>query len=83
LSKSAATSNRTSRPPVDALQYEKLAFSALELCERQGSQLAKLIALAASIHTAPALTAGQRHSQRNLLELFVDTTEDCQRTQEH
>jgi hypothetical protein len=82
MSKSAATFNRASRPPVDALQYEKLAFSALELCERQGSQLVKLVALAASIHMTPALTADQRHSQRNLLELFVDTAEDYQRTQE-
>lgn len=83
MSKSTATSNRASRPPVDALQYEKLALSALELCERQGSQLAKLVAFAATIHATPALTAGQRHSQRNLLELFVDTAEDYQRTQEH
>jgi hypothetical protein len=82
MSKSAATSNLVSRPPVDALTYEKLAFFALDLCERQGSQLAKLVALAASIHTTPALTADQRHSQRNLLELFVDTAEDYQRTQE-
>jgi hypothetical protein len=54
--------------------------AAPELCERQGSQLAKLVALAASMLRIPSLTADQRDGQRNLSELFVDTAEDHQRT---
>jgi hypothetical protein len=49
MSKSAKHSRTTSRPPVDALQYEKLALCAFGLVERQLSQLDKLVTLAASI----------------------------------
>jgi hypothetical protein len=49
MSKSAKHSRTTSCPPVDALQYEKLALSVFGLVERQLSQLDKLVTLAASI----------------------------------
>ena len=79
MSKSAKHSRTTSRPPVDALQYETLALSAFGLVERQLSQLEKLVTLAASIVRSPAVTREERHHQRKLLELLVDTGEDYQR----
>ena len=79
MSKSAKHSRITSRPPVDALQYEKLALSAFGLLERQLSQLDKLVTLAASIVRSPAVTREERHRQRKLLELLLDTVEDNQR----
>lgn len=79
MSKSAKNSRATSRPPVDALQYEKLALSAFGLVERQLSQLDKLVTLAASIFRSPAVTREERHRQRKLLEVLIDTGEDYQR----
>lgn len=79
MSKSAKHSRITSRPPVDALQYEKLALSAFGQLERQLSQLDKLVTLAASIVRSPAVTREERHRQRKLLELLLDTVEDYQR----
>ncbi|MDR6410102.1 hypothetical protein ACTJLC_30230 [Paraburkholderia sp. 22099] len=67
-----------SRPPVDALQYEKLALSAFELCDRQLGQMDTLITLAASICRNPAITIDERRRQRTLLELLVDTAEQYQ-----
>ncbi len=79
MSKSAKHSRTTSRPPVDALQYEKLALSAFGLIERQLSQLDKLVTLLASIVRSPAVTREERQQQRKLLELLLDTGEDYQR----
>ena len=79
MSKSAKNSRTTSRPPVDALQYEKLALSAFGLVDRQLSQLDKLVTLAASIFRSPAVTREERHRQRKLLEVLIDTGEDCRR----
>ncbi|PRY00279.1 hypothetical protein [Paraburkholderia sp. BL25I1N1] len=78
----AKHSRTTSRPPVDALQYEKLALSAFGLIERQMSQLDKLATLTASIVRNPAVTREERHRQRKLLELLLDTCEDYQREAE-
>jgi hypothetical protein len=79
MSKSAKHSRTTSRPPVDALQYEKLALSAFGLIERRLSQLDKLVTLLASIVRSPSVTRGERQQQRKLLELLLDTREDYQR----
>ncbi|MFM0170195.1 hypothetical protein [Paraburkholderia sediminicola] len=79
MSKSVKNSHTTSRPPVDALQYEKLALSAFGLVERQLSQLDKLVTFVASIVRNPAVTREERHCQRKLLELLLDTVEDYQR----
>ncbi|RKT26307.1 hypothetical protein B0G69_2046 [Paraburkholderia sp. RAU2J] len=79
MSKSAKHFRTASRPPVDALQYEKLALSAFGLIERQISQLDKLVTLAASIYRSPALTRDERSRQRRLLGLLIDTGEDYQR----
>lgn len=78
MSKSVKRSRTTSRPPVDAVQYEKLALSAFGLIERQLSQLDKLSTLVASIVRSPAVTREERHRQRRLLELLLDTVEDYQ-----
>ena len=67
-----------SRPPVDALQYEKLALSAFDLCDRQLSQLDTLITLASSIVRNPAFTHDERRRRQTLLELLVDTAEQYQ-----
>ncbi|WNC88930.1 hypothetical protein RI103_14690 [Paraburkholderia sp. FT54] len=64
-----------SRPPVDALQYEKLALSAFDLCDRQVGHLETLITLASSIVRNPAITHDERKRHRTLLELLVDTAE--------
>ncbi|CAB3782659.1 hypothetical protein [Paraburkholderia fynbosensis] len=79
MSKSAKHFRTASRPPVDALQYEKLALSAFGLIERQISQLDKLVTLAASIYRSPALTRDERSRQRRLLGLLIDTGEEYQR----
>jgi hypothetical protein len=76
MSKSVKNSRTTSRPPVDALQYEKLALSAFGLVERQLSQLDKLVTLAASIFRSPAVTREERQRQRKLLEVLIDTGEE-------
>ncbi|MFL9896449.1 hypothetical protein [Paraburkholderia sp. RL17-381-BIF-C] len=83
MTKSVKHSRTTSRPPVDALQYEKLALSAFGLVERQLGQLDKLVTLAASIVRNPAITREERHRQRRLLEVLVDTVEDYQREVEN
>ena len=67
------------RPPVDALQHEKLAPSAFDLCDRQLSQLNTLTTLAASICRIPAITSDERHRRQTMLELLVDTAEQYQR----
>ncbi|MFM0554019.1 hypothetical protein P0D69_24020 [Paraburkholderia sediminicola] len=69
----------TSRPPVDALQYEKLAMSAFGSCERQLTQLNRLATLATSIYRNPALTSQERRSRQVLLELLVETCEEYER----
>ncbi|WP_168792953.1 hypothetical protein [Paraburkholderia aromaticivorans] len=66
------------RPPVDALQYEKLALSAFDVCDRQVGQLDTLITLASSIVRNPAITRDERKRHRTLLELLVDTAEQYQ-----
>ena len=75
---SKATKQPASRPPVDALRYEKLALSAFDLCDRQMSKLDTLITLAASIFRNPAITSDERHRQRTMLELLVHTGEQYQ-----
>lgn len=67
------------RPPVDALQYEKLAMSAFGSCERQLTQLNRLATLATSIYRNPALTHHERRSRQVLLELLVETCEEYER----
>jgi hypothetical protein len=67
-----------SRPPVDALQYEKLAPSAFDLCDQQLGQLDTLITLASSIVRNPAITHDKRKPRQTLLELLVDTAEQYQ-----
>src|SRR6202012_4851684 len=67
-----------SRPPVDALQYEKLALSAFSLCDRQLSQLNTLITLGSSMCRNPAITSDERRRHRTMLELLVDTAEQYQ-----
>ncbi|HEX7912843.1 MAG TPA: hypothetical protein VF534_32770 [Paraburkholderia sp.] len=68
-----------SRPPVDALQYEKLALSAFGSCERQLTQLNRLATLASSIYRNPALTNHERRNRQVLLELLVETCEEYER----
>jgi hypothetical protein len=78
MSKSTKQSQPDSRPPVDALQYEKLALSAFSLCDRQLSQINTLITLASSMCRNPAVTSDERRTQRTMLELLVDTAEQYQ-----
>ncbi|AFT88699.1 hypothetical protein [Paraburkholderia phenoliruptrix] len=68
----------SSRPSVDALQYEKLALSAFGLCDRSLTQLDTLITLASSICRNPAITRDERQRRQKLLELLVDTAEHYQ-----
>ncbi|MFL9998024.1 hypothetical protein PQR34_37320 [Paraburkholderia sediminicola] len=77
-SKPTKQSQPASRPPVDALQYEKLALSTFDLCNRQLSQLNTLVTLASSICRNPALTSEERRRQQTMLELLVDTAEQYQ-----
>ncbi|MFM0500725.1 hypothetical protein [Paraburkholderia caffeinilytica] len=67
-----------SRPPVDALQYEKLALSAFDLCNRHLGQLDTLITLASSICRNPSITLEERRHRQTLLELLVDTAQQYQ-----
>ncbi|MFM0394384.1 hypothetical protein [Paraburkholderia phytofirmans] len=76
MSKSAKHLRTTSRPPVDALRFEKLALSEFGLIERQLSQLDKLVTLLDSIVRSPAVTREERQQQRKLLELLLDTGEE-------
>ncbi|EEA03313.1 hypothetical protein BH160DRAFT_1339 [Burkholderia sp. H160] len=62
-----------SRPPVDALQYERLALAAYHACDRQGQQLQHLITLATSMLRSPATTLEERSEHRNLLEIMIQT----------
>ncbi|MGB8419898.1 hypothetical protein [Paraburkholderia sp.] len=77
-SKPTKQSQPDSRPPVDALQYEKLALSTFDLCNRQLSQINTLITLASSMCRNPAITSEERRRQRTMLELLVDTAEQYQ-----
>jgi hypothetical protein len=71
-------SQSVSRPPVDALQYEKLALSAFDLCNRHLGQLDTLIKIAVSICRNPAITADERRAQQTLLALLINTGEQYQ-----
>ncbi|MCX4171762.1 MULTISPECIES: hypothetical protein [Paraburkholderia] len=71
-------SQPASRPPVDALPYEKLALQAFNLCSRQLSQLETLVTFAATICRNPAITIEERRRQNTLLELLVHTGEQYQ-----
>ncbi|RKF30509.1 hypothetical protein [Paraburkholderia fungorum] len=76
---SKSTKNQpASRPPVDALQYEKLALSAFDLCNRHLGQLDTMITLASSICRNPSITLEERRRRQTLLELLVDTAEQYQ-----
>ncbi|MEZ0600877.1 hypothetical protein ACAX43_01775 [Paraburkholderia sp. IW21] len=67
-----------SRPPVDALQYEKLALSAFHLSDRHLDQLDTLITLASSICRNPAITSDERRRRQTLLELLLEKMEQYQ-----
>lgn len=75
MSKTAKPSQAKTRPPVKALQYEKLSLSVFDLCNRQLDQLDTLVTLAASICRNPSITIEERQNQRTLLELLVRTGE--------
>lgn len=78
MSKNKRRSQADSRPPVDALQYEKLALSAFHLCDRQMSKLDSLITLASTICRNPAVTIDERRRQQTMLELLISTGEHYQ-----
>jgi len=65
------TKQSSTRPPVDALQYERLALAAFHLCDRQGQQLQHLITLSTSMFRSPPVTIEERHEHRNPLELMI------------
>lgn len=67
-----------SRPPVDALQYEKPALSAFRLSDRHLDQLDTLITLSSSICRNPSIKIDERRRRQTLLELLVDTMEQYQ-----
>ncbi|WP_025598989.1 hypothetical protein [Burkholderia sp. WSM2230] len=71
-------SQSAARPPIDALQYEKLALSAFDLCDRQVAQLTTLITLTSSIISNPAISRDERQRRQTLLELLLDTAEQYQ-----
>lgn len=76
---SKSTKNQpASRPPVDALQYEKLALSAFDLCDRHLDQLDTLSTLVSSICRNPSVMLEERRRRQTLLELLVDTAEQYQ-----
>ncbi|RKE36927.1 hypothetical protein B0G76_3146 [Paraburkholderia sp. BL23I1N1] len=77
-SKPTKQTQPASRPPVDALQYEKLAFQAFDFCNRHVSQLETLVTFAATICRSPAITIEERRNHRTLLELLVHTAEQYQ-----
>jgi len=78
MTKTTKKTQTASRPPVDALHYEKLALSAFGACDRQIRQLETLINLAASITRCPATTVEERRRERNLLEHLLYTVEQYQ-----
>ncbi|MFL9862799.1 hypothetical protein PQR67_01280 [Paraburkholderia fungorum] len=78
MAKTTKKTQPASRPPVDAIQYEKLALSAFGACDRQIRQLRTLIDLAASITRCPATTVEERRRERNLLEHLLYTVEQYQ-----
>ncbi|WP_408392109.1 hypothetical protein [Paraburkholderia sediminicola] len=78
MTKSTKKTQTASRPPVDALQYEKLALSAFGACDRQIRQLRTLIDLAASVTRCPATTVEEGRRERNLLEHLLYTVEQYQ-----
>lgn len=78
MTKAAKQSQPASRPPVDALQYEKLALQAFNLCNRQLIQLNTLVTFSATICRNPAITLEERRCQQTLLELLVHTGEQYQ-----
>jgi len=78
MSKNKRRSQADSRPPVDALQYEKLALSAFHLCDLQMSKLDSLITLASTICRNPAVTIDERRRQQTMLELLISTGEQYQ-----
>jgi hypothetical protein len=79
INKTTKQTQPVSRPPVDALQYEKLALQAFDLCNRQLTQLNTLITLASSMCRNPAITSDERRRQLTMLELLVDTAEQYHR----
>jgi hypothetical protein len=79
MTKTTKKTHPATRPSVDALQYEKLALSAHNLCDRQLDQLRRLAILAASICRSPSMTREERQSQKALLELLVETAEGYER----
>ena len=78
MSKNKKPPQADSRPPVDALQYEKLALSAFHFCDRQMSKLDSLITLASTICRNPAVTIDERRRQQTMLELLISTGEQYQ-----
>ena len=78
MSKNKRQSHTDSRPPVDALQYEKLALSVFHLCDQQLSKLDTLVALASTIGRNPAVTAEERREQQAMLDLLISTGEQYQ-----
>jgi hypothetical protein len=77
-SKTTKQTQPASRPPVDALQYEKLALQTFDLCTRQLNQLDTLVTFAATICRNPAITLEERRRQQTLLEILVHTGEQYQ-----
>lgn len=78
MSKPATNSPAASRPPVDAIQYEKLALVAFRMCDQHSEQLNKIVTLVASKYRNPSVTSDERRRQRTLMGLLVDTAEDYQ-----
>jgi hypothetical protein len=78
MSRSYKKSGQTTpRSPVDALQYEKLALSTVDLADRSLQQMDKLVTLAdAILRSPPAVTADERRRQQRLLEVLVETGEE-------
>lgn len=74
----STTKAPTDRPPVDALQYEKLALSAFDLCHRQMCQLETLTTIASTLCRNPPITIDERHRHRIMLELLTHTGEEYQ-----
>jgi hypothetical protein len=69
---SKTTKSPASRPPVDALQYEKLALSAFELCVRQMSQLDTLVSMASAIVGHADAASDECRAQRAALEALAE-----------
>lgn len=75
MTKTTKQLQTASRPPVDALQYEKLALLTFRLCDQQLDQLNRLVSLASAVCRCPTMIRAERQSQRALLELLVETVE--------